>query len=425
MKKDTLTLKLFIIGVIALVCLIASVLVLGLVDERKNTHYQAKAEVGALWGAPQTVIGPMLVFKDNTTNDPTNVDTYVLPATLSIESTLLPEIRKRGIYETVVYTERLKVHGTFAQSDIPQALGTMPILSASISDTRSIEKQVMLDWNGAQIPFDPGANAALLSESGINTTVPLGGTGDYAFSFELSLNGSETARFAPVGKETEVSITGAWATPEFTGAFLPADREAEADGFSASWRVSSFGRNYPQTFRNDGSVDFELLRASTFGVTLNEGVDLYTQLFRSTKYAILFISITFIAFFLFEILSKVTLHPIQYLLVGAALALFYLLLLSLSEHIGFFKSYCISTAMTALLITAYSAKALGSWRRGGVIFVILSALYGYLYFTLSLEDYALLFGSLLLFVLLAFVMYLTRNIEWFAVARGEETSTHP
>jgi inner membrane protein len=236
------------------------------------------------------------------------------------------------------------------------------------------------------------------------------------FAFEIHLKGSGGIAFAPLGKETVLSVSSPWQTPSFMGAFLPSSRELDASGFKAEWEISSFGRSYPQTW-NEGDVSLEKLVDSAAGVDLHEQVGLYTKIFRSIKYAILFILITFASFFLFEVLSGVRIHPMQYFFIGAALALFYLLLLSLAEQIGFPWAYTIAAGMTAGLIAVYSSFVLHSRQRAMPIFGMLAALYGYLYFVLILEDYALLFGSFLVFALLATIMYLTRNLDWFSLSQ--------
>jgi inner membrane protein len=238
------------------------------------------------------------------------------------------------------------------------------------------------------------------------------------------LKGSEGVQFAPLGDETVVTVTSPWERPSFIGAYPPSDRTLGTDGFSAAWNVSSFGRSYPHTWYSDVPVSRDTIRASLFGVSLHEGVDLYTQVSRSVTYAVLFILVTFTVFFLFEILTGLRLHPVQYLLIGSALALFYLLLLSLAEHIGFPLAYAIATSMIILLITGYSVSVLQQKIRALLIFFVLLALYGYLYFVLSLEDYALLFGSLLVFALLASVMYLTRRIDWYALGKSGTDTNH-
>lgn len=419
MIKDSVLVKLFFIGAVAGGCLIASMLVLGLVYEREGRLTEVTEEVGADWGRPQTLLGPVLVFTDTVQeSDGTSRtrSTYVLPDDLNISSTLVPEVRSRGIFEATVHTQDLAVMGAFSADDIPvQYHGREATLVVALSDTRSIEKQVTLTWQGTELPFEPGTRTQLFGETGVHTPVTLArGTDTYEFAFAVTLRGSSNTGIVPLARETTATMTSTWQSPTFTGAFLPGERTIDADGFSATWNVSSFGRGYPQNWQDD-EVSYETLMSSQFGVGLYEGVDLYTQVERSVKYSVLFIVVTFTVFFLFEVLTAVRIHPIQYLLVGAALALFYLLLLSLAEQVGFMAAYLTATGMTALLVTLYSISILGDKLHAALVLVTLVVLYGYLYFVLKLEDYALLFGSLLVFALLGVVMYTTRKIDWFSV----------
>jgi inner membrane protein len=290
----------------------------------------------------------------------------------------------------------------------------------AISDTRGIEKQISLTSGDASIPFVPGSDLPVLDGAGLHAAIPLALLRkDVPFSFAVAVKGSEGIAFAPVGKESTIALTSSWTSPKFSGAFLPTDRSVTDSGFSAEWRISSFGRSYPQVWQGS-EVGFERVLSSTAGADLYEQTDFYTKIDRSIKYAILFIAVTFLVLFLFETLARIRIHPLQYLLVGAALALFYLLLLSFSEQIGFFVAYLLATLMTAFLISLYCARVLGAKGRAFGMFAMLIALYGYLYFVLLLEDYALLFGSLLIFVLLATVMYLTRNVNWFEIAKKKQ-----
>ncbi|KKS99384.1 MAG: Inner membrane CreD family protein, partial [Candidatus Giovannonibacteria bacterium GW2011_GWA1_43_15] len=261
-------------------------------------------------------------------------------------------------------------------------------ISMGITDTRGITQQINLKWNNADIAFEPGSKNPIAGANGVHAFVPIDTakkTFDFTYTFDI--RGSEKLEFLPFGGETKVDIKSNWSSPSFTGAYLPNERNV-ADGFSASWSVSSFGRSYPQQWV-DSEVNAQTLADSRFGMSLIRSVDFYTKINRTIKYAIMFIAITFLAFFLFEVLSKVRIHPFQYLLVGFALALFYLLLLSLSE---------------AFIVS-------------GLLFL----LYSYLYIIVQLEDLALLYGSILLFVLLALTMYLTRNIDWYQVDAGKQT----
>ena len=428
MKSDNITVKLIIIAIVGGACLIASLLVLGLVSEREQRFKEVKQEIAGSWGERQTIVGPMLLNEQTSVSlqngVPTTVSTlyYLLPEKVEYTTELVPKVRSRGIFDTIVYTSRIKVRGAFSAEEYRKISGgsKSAVFSVGMSDTRGIEKQLNLSWDKAVYPFKPSPKNTLLRGSGVHAEVPVRFAGALIpFEFEVELKGSEGLAFTPVGKETRIKVVSSWPTPKFSGAFLPSTREMTDAGFAAEWNISSFGQSFPAS-GSERDVDASQFFASAAGVDLQGGIDIYAELYRSIKYAILFILITFAAFFVFEVLAGLRIHPVQYLLIGGSLALFYLLLLSLAEHIGFLPAYILSTAMTALLISAYSARVLASRRRAAPIFALLIVLYGYLYFVLQLEDYALLFGSLLLFVLLSAVMYLTRKVDWFEPAAKKQ-----
>jgi inner membrane protein len=234
----------------------------------------------------------------------------------------------------------------------------------------------------------------------------------------LRLNGSESVFFIPAGKTNGVSMSSSWGDPSFAGAYLPASRSVGAEGFQARWQVSHLSRNYPQQWKSE-DVDFGLFReivsGSAFGVTLFLPVDHYHKTTRASKYAVLFIVLTFAAFFLFEILNRLRIHPFQYLLVGFAMSLFYLLLLSLSEHVGFLAAYASGSAVTIGLIVGYTYRLLAEKKRSALFTGLLALLYGCLYVLLQLEDFALLIGVLVLLVVLGLLMFITRKIDWYSV----------
>jgi inner membrane protein len=415
--------KVVAIAIIGGACFVASLLVMGLVEERQSRAEEAKKEIAQGWGERQIIVGPLLIAEISVTQGVQSYleNAYVLPETLHYETILEPEVRSRGIFKSVVYTSRVKVSGEFSPDDM-RTLTSRGIrtatLTVAITDTRGIERQFDLSWNGASFAFEPGPGFDARGSSGLHVTVPVSGTASIPFAFELQLKGSEGISIAPLGTETTLLVASSWPTPRFVGASLPASRDIAKDGFTAEWRLSSLGRLYPSTWQGD-KTDFLQLVESATGADLHSEIDAYDMVQRSVKYAILFIIITFAAFFLFDVLARVRVHPIQYLLVGSALALFYLLLLSLAEQIGFILAYLLATALTAFLVTAYSAFVLKSKRRALPIFALLAVLYAYLYFILSLEDYALLAGSVFLFLLLAAVMYLTRNTDWFSLGKKE------
>lgn len=418
MNQDSASKRLIAIALIGGACFAASLLVLGITDERQGRFSEAQREIASKWGERQVIAGPMILTGD------TALATRVLPETVHFVTILEPEVRSRGIFKTVVYTSKVTVSGEFSAGEIARTAGGRgtAVFSLPITDTRGIERQFQLSWNNATYAFEPGPGVSLGGSSGLHALVSLNAvSGKIPFSFELQLKGSEGISFAPVGNETIVSVSSPWSLPKFVGAFLPAQREVSASGFNAEWRISSFGRSYPQTWTGE-TVPLQQLVDSAAGVDLYQGVDTYDMISRSVKYAILFIIVTFAVFFLFDVLTKVRIHPIQYFLIGSALALFYILLLSLAEQIGFLFAYILATAMIIILITIYSAYVLKSRRWAIPIAALLVTLYGYLYFVLQLEDYALLFGSLLLFSLLAVVMYLTRNVDWFNLGREKANS---
>ncbi|MDO8590970.1 MAG: cell envelope integrity protein CreD [bacterium] len=423
------TMKLVTVGILIFICLVPSFFVWILLSERTARQDEAKQEIISKWGSSQIIAGPILSLPySSITVDSQGLEhessgiLNILPQKLNHTATIDPEVRSRGIFDAVVYKTKIDGRGSFAMPDFEHiSIKASDIewdkayVAISISDTRGIVQQMNLQWGGSNIPFEPGAKNTILGGSGVHAFVPLDPSKkSFDFSYLIDLLGSEQLEFLPLGSETTVDVKSNWSSPSFTGAYLPSEREIVADGFSANWSVSSFGRSYPQQWV-DREIDQQSILDSRFGVSLIQNVDFYTKIDRTLKYAIMFIAITFLAFFLFEILSKIKIHPFQYLLVGFALALFYLLLLSFSERFGFFPAYIISTIATIGLITSYSAKVLRANKKALIVSGLLLLLYSYLYVIVQLEDLALLYGSILLFILLALTMYLTRNIDWYQI----------
>ena len=247
------------------------------------------------------------------------------------------------------------------------------------------------------------------------------------FSFELTIAGTESLRFLPLGAVTRVNLESDWPSPRFTGAFLPEQRTVADSGFAATWRVLDLGRGYPSEWkRSDGlyqqqaysasAMAIQPFQSATFGLDLLVPIGVHEASMRAVKYAVLFLALTFVTYFLFEVFATMRLHALQYLSVGLANCMFYLLLLALGEHIGFGLAYLTSTTASIILLGGYSAAILKSWRRAAPMIALLTAVYGYLYATLLAEDFALLGGTLGLFAILAAFMYLTRNVDWYAVS---------
>jgi len=285
-----------------------------------------------------------------------------------------------------------------------------------LTDLKGIKNAVFMDWGGQKLQAQPGIKVASIAASGF-TFLPLLelSKNKYDFSMDINMNGSGEFSIVPVGKETSLTVKSSWASPSFIGNYLPEKREVTKAGFSADWKIQQLNRNFPQSW-TDGIYKLDNFK---FGVKLLLPVDEYQKITRSVKYALMFISLTFLAFFLAEMFSGRAIHPIQYVLIGLAMTLFYVVLLSLSEHIPFNLSYAIASIATILLVAGYARGVLKLLKAAVLIGSVLTALYLFLFVTLQLEDYALLLGSIGLFVILAIVMYLTRGIDWFAIGKNQ------
>lgn len=424
-------LRLLLIGFLVLLLLIPAAMIGGLVSERRSTRSGAVDEVTAKWGRRQVVIGPALVipYAHRWTEVGKNGQQVVrsetrrltvLPETLAVRGEIETEVRHRGIFSVPVYRLRLEVSGRFAKPgfsewnvESSEVRWQRAEIGVGISDARAIQEQASLTWNGRAIPFLPGTGAFDEADTGIHAPLDgaLSGT-TFDFSFPLVLNGSEGVYFVPFGRETGVSLRSNWPDPSFQGNWLPATRTVNDKGFEATWSIPFLGRNYPQAWTSQAAGMADTIEASRFGLDLITPVDEYRMAERSTKYAGLFILLTFAAIWLIEVLGRLRVHPIQYLLVGAAMCLFFLLELALSEHLGFTPAYGAASVAVVGLIASYSLAALKSPGRAGVVGGLVAALYAYLYVLLKNQDYALLIGSIGLFLMLAAVMYLTRRIDW-------------
>ncbi len=416
------------IGLLVLLLQIPVEMVRNVIFERQQTRDHAVHEISASWGRSQTVIGPRLVvpFREKRAGSgpapawdarPVRTATF-LPERLEVSGELDTEMRERGIFELPVYRSTLVLRGTFGAADFSgwTRHGAEPLwedacLVVEITDTRALENPVRLAWNDAELDFVPGADRQIIVPLGALANVEAG-----RFEIPLELRGSDGFFFAPLGKETRVELSADWPHPSFQGGWLPATREVDDRGFRARWSVPSLGRSFPHRFVAAQEVE-KSIQASRTGVALLTPVDPYRMAERSAKYAVLFLTLTFGTLWLFEVLAGVRIHSIQYLLVGAAMCLFYLLELSLAEHIGFGASYVLASAGVIGLVAAYSASVLRKAGRAAGVAAVMVALYGYLYVLLTNEEYALLAGSLGLFAGLALVMYLTRRVDWGSLGR--------
>ncbi|MFC2104191.1 cell envelope integrity protein CreD [Bacteroidota bacterium] len=429
--KNSITIKSIIIGLLILTLLIPAGMIKNLIHERNSLRNSVISEVSYKWGNPQTIAGPIITipYKRYYKKDKEIVEevryAHFLPEDLNIEGKLNPEIRYRGIYKVIVYNTNLNFSGTFNKPDfdewkIPNSdiLWENATLAIRIPDMRGIKEGIKIKWNEDTYDVNPGINNQNYNYTGVSTHIKFNNSENYNFQFNLSLNGSESLNFIPIGKQTNVQISSNWSDPSFDGSFLPYEREINENGFTANWKVLHLNRSYPQKWIGDVySID-----DSSFGINLLLPVDHYQKSLRSVKYAIMFISLTFLIFFFTEILNKKRIHPIQYLLVGLGLSIFYTLLVSLSEQISFNLAYLIASFSVIALITAYSYSMLKSIKLTSIVALVLVVLYVFLFTILQLQDYSLLLGSIGLFIALAIVMYLSRKVNWYANLNSEEDS---
>ncbi|HSZ72100.1 MAG TPA: cell envelope integrity protein CreD, partial [Cytophagaceae bacterium] len=425
--KQSITVRLMTIGILILLLLIPVSMVEDLIREREYRQQEAIQEVSSKWGEQQTITGLVLtvpyktyekVFEGENTNKFKVVESrayaHFLPEALNITGEISPDIRYRGIYEVIVYNSKINLTGSFPAPDFEEwkidpanIIWEDAFLSLGLSDLRSIQENISVKWNNKEYFFNPGVESNDVIENGISTRLPMTAPDStYAkntFSLHLNFNGSSSLNFIPLGKVTKVGIHSKWKNPSFDGAFLPDKREINADGFSANWEVLHLNRPYPQSFRGVAKG----ISDSSFGVNLIVPVDEYQKSMRSAKYAVMFITLTFILFFFTQILNGVKIHPIQYIIVGLALCIFYTLLIALSEHIPFNYSYLISSVAIIGLITLYSQSIFHNKMLTRLISLILIILYLFIYSIIQMEDYALLMGSIGLFIVLAVIMYLS------------------
>ncbi len=434
--KQKIGVKGLIVTILTLVLLLPTYFIDSVIYDRIGQQTNAAADISSKWAEAQTLTGPFVTvpFKDTYKDEKGNLVSgkgyfHILPDQLNITGAIVPEKRYRGIFQVVVYNAKLSIKGKFPNllTSLPPKIATQDVLfdeavvSLGIPDLRGIKENIPLSWNSDAIQyFNPGIDNKDISSSGISAPIKININNQTdkpeEFSFDLNLNGSQSLNFTPVGKETTVSLTSIWKTPSFTGAFLPETRTVNGSGFNAFWKVLHLNRNFPQSWFNS---DFKVAE-SIFGVNLFTPIDNYTKANRSIKYAILIIGLTFLTFFFLELINNKSVHPLQYILVGFALCVFYLLLLSISEHISYNFAYLIASILTIGLIAWYSKSVLKDDKLAILIGTNLVLLYGFIFVLIQLEDLALLVGSIGLFLVLAFVMYFSRRINFNGAIKSEE-----
>ncbi|CAM0999608.1 cell envelope integrity protein CreD [Rhodanobacter sp. Root179] len=435
---QTVTAKVLGVGVLALLMTIPLMQVRGLVGERQQLRTDAISQIAQGWGGKQVLGGPVLVVP---TLRQVAVEGQAAPRwqagsesmladALKLDVAMAVTTRSYGIYTAPVFVATVKLGAQFRAQDIAQYRhasdapwqGGKAELRLPIGDLRGLQEISDLRVNGQPARFESSADR-LGGWPNVVVPIDLDVLGDRPIDVQISLKlaGTEALQMLPLARSTDVTMRAPWSDPSFIGAALPLEHAIDANGFSAHWHLLDLNRSYGQHW-TDGDAMAAALQASTFGVQLYQPVDVYQRNVRAGKYGLLFIAMTFVAFFLFEVLKRLRVHPVQYLLVGAALATFYVVLLALSEQIGFGLAYALAAAAVVVPVGGYAMAVLHARRAGLLLGGVLGLIYAMLYGLIAAEQYALLIGALVLLAMVALMMYLTRRIDWYAYV---PTSTEP
>jgi inner membrane protein len=474
-KERSPGMKLLFAAIIGFVLIVPLMLVYALVWDRQSQSDTAQQAINAGWGGDQVIAGPVIVVPFRTTqtqNEEVNGKAttrvievekllYISPTENVVTTKVDPQERRKSIYRSVLYEAQVSGVAKFElPADLPRfgvtrerLLWDRAELRMGASDARGLTKGGTLKANGTALAVQPGKGPGATGGQGFFAFLPWNGEGALAVDYGFGLRGSRSLSMVPRGGQTRWSVNSAWASPSFSGAFLPEKPTISVKGFTASYTVDKLAlgqapvamedsgppmvdRNFamdgsPQIAREQAMVAsannpasggaVEVISGSALAVTVGliEPVNLYSKVNRSVKYGFLFIGFTFLTFLLFDIVGGARVAAAEYLLTGAGLVLFFVLLLAFSEVIGFTPAYILASVAIIGLLSAYSAAVLKSWKRGKFLGAMLAGLYALLFVLLNLEAWSLLIGSVLLFVALAGVMYATRNVDWGSVGKRE------
>lgn len=440
--RKSLLVKVIVTGILAIGLIVPLSSIQGIVSERQAASEGVLREIQQSGVGAQRVTGPILAVPyrktvvstemDEKTHKKTVVENsedgqlYFLPDSLTINAQVSTETRHRGIYSALLYDSEQSLSGSFsvpANFGITNAAGTSYVwgeaaILLGISDTRGIRGSPTFRWDGAEYAIKGGTQSAAI-HTGVHVPLRVLTPGrNFTFSADLFLQGTSSIVYVPVGKQTTVTMKSVWPHPSFFGQFLPETRTISSTGFEAMWRTTHLASGIEDSMN-------ECLRSScaqeptALGVSFVQPVNVYLETERASKYGFLFVIFTFVIFQLFELLKKLSIHPVQYGLVGIALAMFFLLLVALAEHVAFALAYAISAGSCVALLGFYVSFVLRSVARAAGFTMMLSLLYGALYVLLQSEDMALLLGACLLFFLLATIMVVTRKVDWHSIALPE------
>ena len=432
--------KAIVVAALTVALLIPLGMINGTIKERINYRQQAVTAVSESFAGPQTLAGPVLVVPYTEVVQVQDKDAFgkpvwreqrsqnrwiLFPGTMSVQGKLVPAVRKRGLHEVRVYElqSTLSAHFEKTLPEDPAGIRTLgrPYLSMSIADVRGLVGTPSLTLDGAPLRLEQGVGGHREGAGLHASLAPVSSGQALRFDVELkgNLAGTESLAIVPIADSNHVALESPWPHPQFAGRFLPRSSQISGSGFRAQWDISSLAAG-SQTQYLQGGAGLDALQ-----VGLVEPVNVYSQADRASKYGILFVLLTFVGFFMFELLKRLAIHPIQYLLVGLALAIFFLLLLSLSEHMAFWIAYLVASIACIGLLAVYLSAVLRSKSRGAGFAAGLTLLYAALYGLLVSEDNALVLGSLMLFAILAALMLITRRVDWYSPGVGDASQVSP
>lgn len=447
-KGTKITLKLALIFLLTLFLLIPQVLILNLIDERQQLSQSVTKEVASGWANDQLITGPALIIPYFLKDKKGNIDLssktnlIVYPENLDVKGNVNTHTKYRSLYKVLLYDSKLNFKGKFSLPNVSETNLHNAVMdykeayvATGISDLKGIQNSISATWNNQKIKFVPGINDLVFRyvlrgqdknsiydmdnqiqrevKTGLSSAVAVDAiTQEYHFSFDLDIKGSQTLLFSPISKNTKVNLKSAFKDPSYVGDFLP-DHVTNAKGFNAKWNVLEYNKSLPPFQKSNNNIE---IGTNVFGVKIVDAIDNYSKTYRAGKYMILFVILTFLVVFLTETVQKLHIHIFQYTLIGLALAIFFTLLLSVSEFYGFDFAYSISAIATIGLIFLYSLGMFRNKKSSLLLMALLVALFGYIYIIIQLEKTALLAGSIGLFIILAATMYVTRKIKWFEEA---------
>lgn len=433
--RNSITARMLVVGFLLLVLLIPLEFVKSLIDERAKRQEDVVREINEKWGNEVLLSGPIVkipykviseekIFNEKSSSYFTKTNeilkyAYFFPDKLNINSQVDSKPLNRSIYESVVYSAAIDVKGNFPKIDFTNTdiseeniLWEKATLLLKTSNLKGIKTTPVVNLASESLVMTPQYSTEYLStiQSNYISNAKEIFSGTLPFSYKLKINGSESLKFLPIGKETDATMKSNWHSPSFDGNFLPEDtnKQISKDGFTATWRVLQINRQFEQSFFGK----LPDLSASAFGTKLIIPVDEYQKSERTAKYGFMVIGLTLLVFLLIQLVSKIYIHPFQYVMIGLALVMFYTLLISISEHSNFLNAYAIAAFSVLALITVYSRAILKGFKFPLLICASLASLYGFIYVIIQLENYALLVGSIGLFLILAVVMFASRRIDW-------------